>query len=334
MTEHRINYRFCSLLTLPLALALAACTFPKILGDDPTEGGSSGSSGGTTDGPVTTGEPVVCDQNPMFLCSQPVDCAQWGCGAPGDSFDANGCLRKSCTLEPCGEGEICFSVSMNENCAVVGCVEEFGMCSCGYSAECTANFCIPADEGPPVECAKITDKEACLAAGCSEFVDSLTRYATNENGECVVDSVGPACLWFPGDAWGGNATPGSFYEEATGLAVQFATDWIVPPHGWGDCGDADAPAACACFGMCASAQSAAAAFLEMDLPCADVSDCVLAEAICFEGNVCGTVGVHKDSVDQWTSLHSELSGETCCSGGNACGSSLACENQRCVAVFP
>lgn len=332
-TKHNL---FRSLLVLPLALA--ACAIPKILGGNPidtdsdTDGDGSGTSnsGGTTAEPATTGAPFVCE-NPEFKCSGPVDCEAFNCGAVGSSFDKDGCLRTSCVDAPCGANEICYGVSTEQNCAVFGCGGG-DVCECGWEADCIGAFCIPADEGPPVECPTITEQEACLAAGCSEFDAQHSMVGVNANGECVVKEVVPLCLWFPSDQWGGTATPGAFYDKATGLATQFGTDWFEPPHGWGDCGDADAPESCGCFSVCAQAQGQAAKFLAEGQPCQDVSDCELVNGSCFDGSACGTVGVHKDQVDEWEGLHADLMALQCCEDGdNPCVASLKCVDDRCVA---
>lgn len=314
------------------ALALPACAFPKVLGDNPLDS-STGTTGGTTSEPgVTDGPPGVCD-NPAFTCSEPLDCEAQRCGAIDSPFDASGCLRPSCADAPCGAGELCYSVEQSSCTAnVVSCADADGACSCQLGDGCTARFCIPADEGPPVECAQITDEAACLAAGCSEFT-TIVR-TTLVDGECVSGEVTPLCMWFPGDAWGGTATPGAFYEIASGAATQFATDWIDPPHGWAHCGAPGSPPACSCFSMCNQLQGQAADFLAEDKPCADVSDCVLADAICFEGNTCGSVGVHKDNQADWAGVNANLESFGCCAGADPCGGTLACENQRCVVTFP
>lgn len=200
----------------------------------------------------------------------------------------------------------------------------------------TASTGTPTTGGEPLadECSQIVDKAECDAAGCSEFYADLTFWRLDENDHCVQDDSAPRCLWFPGDTWGGNASPGPFYEKATGLAVMFEIDWTDPPHGFGKCGDPDAPPACKCVTQCVDLQSQAAQFLEDDLPCNDVSDCVMADAICFNADTCGAVGVHKDSLEAWSALDDELDSLGCCDGANACGPSLACENNRCKAVFP
>ncbi len=327
---HFINLR--SLSTL-FALTLSACAFPKVVGDSPlSTSTSTGTSGTATDAVLTDGPAPACG-NPAFTCSGPIDCVQWRCGALDSPFDADGCLRPSCEAESCGADEICYSVDQSSDCSaeVLACADVDGACNCELG-DCFARHCIPADEGPPVECAGITDEAACLAAGCSEF--TTVSLATIVDDACVFAEPTPLCMWFPGDAWGGNATPGAFYKQDTGEAASFPTDWIDPPHGWGDCGDADAPPACGCFSVCTQVQDQAADFLESDQPCADVSDCVLADAVCFAGSVCGTVGVHKDSQAEWDGLEADIDAQGCCSGADPCGSTLACQDSRCVAVFP
>jgi len=336
----RFTYSTLRVLLVSAALAPAACTFPKGLGDAPNIDGDTDSSGGTasTTMPTTGDEPPQLCDNPAYACAGPPDCEQWNCGALDSPFDAAGCLRQTCFDSPCAADEICYGVEQAGECDVhvIGCADdpEQGVCSCEHTDDCWTRHCIPADEGPPAECPQIDDEAECDAAGCSEWDSSLDFWRVDENDQCVLDETAPRCLWFPGDAWGGAASPGPFYEKATGRAVMFGTAWIDPPHGWGKCGDPDAPPACKCVGLCVDLQSQAAQFLHDDLPCDDVSDCAFAEGICFDADTCGNVGVHKDSLAEWNSLHGELEASGCCDGANACGASLACENNRCVAVFP
>ncbi|MBZ5709113.1 hypothetical protein [Nannocystis pusilla] len=336
MSLPRFTYSSLRLLFVPAALALSACPFPKVLGDGPAAADTdTDTSSGTM--PTTGDEPPrVCD-NPAYACSQPPDCEYWKCGALGSPFDADGCLRQNCEDTPCAADEICYGVGNTNDCPIgpEGCTEDpqTATCTCELASNCSTGHCIPADEGPPVECPLITDEAECKAE-CSEWYPGIGFWRVDENDECVQDEAAPRCLWFPGDAWGGTATPGSFYEKATGLATMFGTDWFVPPHGWGDCGDADAPPACKCVGFCSQQQGFVAEVLENDLPCDDVSDCVLADAVCFSENTCGSVGVHKDNVDTWNGAHSDLQALGCCEGADPCGATLACEDQRCVALFP
>ncbi|WAS99214.1 hypothetical protein [Nannocystis punicea] len=322
-----------------LCAALAqACTYPKVLGDAPPDGESSSgtdSTGAPT--PSTGDEPpgLVCD-NPNYTCETPWNCDSVECGAPGSPFDADGCLRKTCTDSPCDADEICYSVEQASECSVEisGCTydPQTDVCACEYTDACTTRHCIPADEGPPVECPQITDETACLAAGCSEF-HTLTYWRLDENNQCVIDDEAPTCLWFPGDAWGGAESPAPFYEKATGRVVYFGTDWLVPPHGWGDCDDPDAPPACECVGMCSDLQAQADLFREQDKPCNDDSDCANAEAICYYRDTCGSLGVHKDNLDAWNALHAQLDASNCCDGAALCAAGVICENNRCVAKF-
>lgn len=241
MSMLHFAYRSLPILIL-LGLAPSACVYPQVVGDNPLDDSTSGgdTSGGVTTDPQTTdGPPLVCD-SPDIACTKPFDCEQWNCGAIDSPIDASGCLRPSC---PCGPGELCYSVSMNDCPDEASCADEGDVCSCAVR-DCNTSYCIPADQGPPVECAKITDKDACLAAGCSEFTTVV--YASVESDMCVFGEVTPLCMWFPGDAWGGPATPGSFYEIATGRATSFGTDWLEPPHGFAHC-TADVPA-CGCVG--------------------------------------------------------------------------------------
>ena len=315
------------------ALLLAGCVLPKVLGDSPGDESSSGSGGSEGSGEPTSGGPAVVCANPAFTCSVPVDCAVWGCGELGSPFDADGCLRPSCVDQPCAADEICYSVGVG-SCGeidVIGCSDVEGVCACEYSPRCGGNRCIPADEGPPVLCAEIKEKAACEAE-CSEFT-TIAPWSIVD-GECVQGPSEPLCMWFPGDAWGGPAAPGAFYEKATGRAEFFSTDWVDPPHGWGDCGDPEAPPACTCIGQCAQAQMEGHGFLESDLPCEDASDCVLVDAVCFEGNKCGSVAVNVASAESWGNIEGNLEGLGCCAGADPCGATAACEGQRCVAQFP
>lgn len=312
-----------------LVLAPSACVFPKVVGGNPqdeTGGGTETSGGMATDSLTTDGSPLVCDDNPDLACTKPFDCEQWNCGAVDSPLDASGCLRPAC---PCGPDEICYGNSHSGACPdVATCADQGDVCGC-QAIDCVGGgYCIPADEGPPVECAKITDKDACLAAGCSEFTTVV--YASVENDVCVASEVTPLCMWFPGDAWGGNATPGYFYEIATGRAAGFGTDWFTPPYGWAHC-TPDVPA-CGCVGMCVDLNQEADDLLAADKPCVDVSDCALAAAECYDADVCGSVAVHKDTLPAWEQLHSDLMFYECCDGADACVGTLACENQRCVVV--
>lgn len=331
-----------ALLLVP-ALLLPGCTLPKVLGDSPeessggtAEGSGEGTAEGTADGsggPTSGGPSGTCD-NPAFTCSVPVDCEVWKCGELGSPFDASGCLRPSCVEDACGADEICYSVGEGDCGAldVIGCSDVEGACACEFSPSCGGAHCIPADEGPPVECAGIQEKAACEAADCSEFT-SVAPWSVVE-GECVQGPSEPLCMWFPGDAWGGTATPGAFYERATGRANYFSIDWIVPPHGWGSCGDADAPPACACIGSCALAQKEGDDLLKNDPPCEDASDCVLVDALCYEGNKCGSVAVNVVNEENWSIVEENLQFLGCCAGADPCGATAACEDQRCVAKFP
>lgn len=319
-------------LTALLALSLPACIFPKVVGDSPLEG-STGSTGSNDTEPVVTGGPAPGCNDPALTCSAPIDCVQLRCGALDSPFDAAGCPRKSCDDVPCGADELCYAVSDQNDCPaeVSLCADVEGACTCQFG-DCFTNFCIPTDEGPPIECAKITDEAACLAAGCSEFTTIVT--ATIVADACVFGEPTPLCMWFPADAWGGTATPGAFFKLGTDEATSFSMDWIDPPWGWAKCGAPGSPASCSCFGICPDLQSQAEQFLANDKPCADLSDCVSAEALCFDGNVCGTVGLHKDSQTDWTQMEADMASFGCCEGADPCGGTLACQDQRCVVTFP
>lgn len=349
MTNSPVSYH-CLRGLLLLPLALAACTFPKILGDSPLDGNTSSGSASTGDststGPDATtqptgdGPPPVCD-NPLFTCTNPLDCEQWKCGTPASPFDANGCLRRTCDNDDqCGEGELCFDADPMAGCsaALVGCSDDGDDCNCQYGDDCaTIRHCIPADQGPPAECSQHdNDLAGCEAAGCHLYIGGIARYAF-ENGACVPEIISDACLWFPnnlGDGGPGSGTAYAYYEIATGLAANFGNAWTDPPWGWADCQALDAPPSCQCVSPCADLQHQAELFLDADKPCNDVSDCAFADGICYDQDTCGNVGVHKDNLDAWNALHAELGASGCCDGANACGANLACENQRCVATFP
>lgn len=348
------------LFAISAALALSACTYPKVLGDGQLDedtdtlatSDTSGGPGTTGDPNTTTGTtsttgnepsttdgdpPGVCD-NPAYGCSQPPDCAEWNCGASASPFDADGCLRQDCLDSPCGADEICYHVEDKDaSCDVrlTGCSEDpqNNVCTCEVTDDCYAAHCIPADEGPPVECPLIKEEAACLAADCNQFA-MIQLHRLDENQQCVLDEVFPACLWFPANYVGGADAPGYYYEKATGRAGEHPAQWIDVPAGWGSCSDPDAPPACACVDQCIDFQAQADSMLEQDKPCNDVSDCVLAEAMCYQSDTCGNVGVHKDTLADWDALHTHIQSTGCCDGAAPCGATLACENNRCVAVFP
>lgn len=73
--------------------------------------------------------------------------------------------------------------------------------------------------------------------------------------------------------------------------------------------------------------------LAEDKPCEDDSDCALAEAICFNADTCGNVGVHKDNLAAWDTLHAELESLGCCDGAAACAAGVACVDNRWVAAL-
>lgn len=338
------TYFLSALFVLPAALAVSACTYPKVFGDAPDENDSvaTGIIDDTAE-PTTEGSPLVC-ANPAFTCSGPVDCEQWAahgsCGPVTSQFDAAGCLRPSCADSPCAADELCYLYNADEpiHCAVdlLACADQGDSCACEVSDACSTQYCIPADEGPPAECPALTDEGACLAAGCDWHEQEAFWSKTGVGGtaECLVEEVKPFCTFLPGHNIAPILQEAPLYEKATGRAVLFPLDRELVPHGWGRCGDPDAPSSCDCITVCADKQEAAAAFLDQDKPCDDVSDCALAEAICFNADTCGNVGVHKDNLAAWDALHAELGELGCCDGAAACGAGVACVDNRCVAAFP
>lgn len=52
-------------------------------------------------------------------------------------------------------------------------------------------------------------------------------------------------VYFGGDVGGGRALQ-NYWHERTGVVAQHAVTWAELPVGWRDCGEADAPVACAC----------------------------------------------------------------------------------------
>lgn len=243
---------------LLLSLALPACVLDKDLGDTPpdtasdsTAAPSTGESG-TTDPTVTTGDAPLCPGADNFTCTTPFNCVDFPCGGLHDLFDADGCPRQRCALDPCPAGQVCYDTGDWGSCNASGmsCEDVDGACQCGQTADCQdISYCVPVELGPPADCFAITDKDACLAAGCSE-ASSVVPMALDGD-TCVCGEPEVACLWFEEDEWGSSASAGAFYFKATGEVVSFPGIWFDPPHGWAACeGDASAPPACACAETC------------------------------------------------------------------------------------
>lgn len=250
----------CKLIPALLLLALPACVLDKDLGDLPGATGEAPSTGGTasetsaTDPTVTTGEPTqLCPNSDDFSCTTPYDCVGFPCGGLNDMFDADGCPRSHCSADkPCAAGEVCYDTGAWGTCNASStfCEELDGSCSCSQTLDCHAvSYCVPAEIGPPADCFAISDAAACLAAGCSEASTVTPVTVVGDTCECGEPEV--ACLWFTQEEWGSQASPGSFYEIASGRVVVFPGSWIEVPQGWSSCDKGEAPAACACAETCA-----------------------------------------------------------------------------------
>jgi len=266
-----MHLAFPRLLTLPLLLS--ACTLPQVLGDNPGSDSSgptsepTGSTGIDPSGPAsssdasttaassaatseatseatTDGDPL-CPGNPKHTCTTAIDCEQHECGALGSPFDADGCLRRSCDDAPCGPDEVCWADN-SAGCAatVTACADSEGVCACTVDDACGGRYCYPAGDAPPAQCEEITDKDLCLASGCSSFDDASTLSRVDD--ECVCGDPLPACLWFP-DGPAGDDAPAPFYNLSSLQVVVFHTAWDQPPHDWAPCvGAPDEPPACSC----------------------------------------------------------------------------------------
>ncbi|MEM9457336.1 MAG: hypothetical protein AAGF11_24365 [Myxococcota bacterium] len=88
-------------------------------------------------------------------------------------------------------------------------------------------------------------------------------------------------------------------------------------------------------GTCESTATAEA-FIEANRQCSSVLDCVVVEAICYQGpyRPCSSVGLSADAdLDAWTEIHDDLAECGEC-GGPACGSALMCTDEgECQATF-
>jgi hypothetical protein len=202
----------------------------------------------------TSGDPgQLCPGNESFTCTTPFNCIDFPCGGLADLFDADGCPRSRCSADkPCPDGQVCYDTGDWGTCNASGVFcEDFGdSCGCGVTADCNdVAYCVPAEIGPPADCFAITDAKQCLAAGCSEA--STVIPVALEGDACVCGEPEVACLWFTQEEWGSQASPGSFYEIASGKVVVFPGTWIDVPQGWASCDGPEAPAACACAETCA-----------------------------------------------------------------------------------
>lgn len=57
---------------------------------------------------------------------------------------------------------------------------------------------------------------------------------------------------------------------------------------------------------------------------------MLADAECYDADVCGSVAVHKDSLVEGQSVPADRVSLGCCDGADPCVGTPACVNQRCV----
>ena len=243
-------------------LTLPACVLDKDLGDTPDATTTTGEppapdtdDTSASDPTVTTGEPAqLCPNSEDFSCTVPNDCSGgFPCGGLNDVFNADGCTRNHCRADkPCAAGEVCYDTGAWGRCnaSSTSCEDLDGACNCSQTADCHAvSYCVPAEIGPPADCFAITDADACLAAGCSEASTVIPVFDTGDTCDCGAPEI--ACLWFTQAEWSSQASPGWFYEIASGRVVVFPGNWIDVPQGWSSCDKGEAPAACQCGEICA-----------------------------------------------------------------------------------
>jgi len=174
------------LLALGCVLGLSACAVTKPVGqDEDTEGGSgtAGDATTTADGDVptdagdggTTGSPALCPDNPGTCPFSECETG-FACGGPLSTFDADGCPRPSCGIDPCDEGRTCVTVGDYGGCAASSwtcTIEDDGTCGCGGTADCSGDvsICVPDEVAPDPEDMIPTLEEftaQCLAAETQE----------------------------------------------------------------------------------------------------------------------------------------------------------------------
>ncbi|MFO0631316.1 MAG: hypothetical protein U0168_00540 [Nannocystaceae bacterium] len=159
-----------------LGLLLAAgCSENRSLGDYESSGdGSAGSSAGdssadsSSGGSATSttgnsasssssgsdsGGPGACGPGNCELFPPP--CGE-ACGVLQSPFDADGCLRTTCTpASECGEGEVCYVGLEFGQCVSSGMTCEDSVetqtCSCGGDPDCSGGYCVPTEVFPALE---------------------------------------------------------------------------------------------------------------------------------------------------------------------------------------
>ncbi len=240
-----------------VVLTLATgCVVPKLVGDGlETDGGGGTGSGGIetegvsdtevlgTSGDETEGVPSMCEGNPNYQCEGPYDCGAFPCGSLNDWFDADGCIRSSCSDDgDCDADEVCFRPIDYGGCASSGldCVQDGPVCSCGADPDCGGRYCVAEDEIPGATCFEQTDEESCMNEGCTDYRPVVE---ISETCECTIDRL--TCMFINGGVSGGPAD--YFWHEDTLTVAYFELDpQEALPYRWKRCTDADAPPACGC----------------------------------------------------------------------------------------
>lgn len=231
---------------------LGASSSPPTSGDttlEPTATSAPADATASTDATATattdTGPAPACPDDPAYQCTDPVDCSTGFCGTPFSIFDADGCLRPSCSLpQDCDPGFACLRSQDYGGCESSGlfCEDDRnGECICSSTPDCSGGHCLPDDEVPPLECFGLPDEPTCLDANCSHF-----ELVTEISDTCECTPGVPACVLFVGP-FDVDVAPDYFWHEATGTVALFGTSWDWPPVGWRPCTDPGAPAACGCY---------------------------------------------------------------------------------------
>jgi hypothetical protein len=128
--------------------------------------------------------PAACAYNPDFVCSTPRDCDDVVCGGWNTAYDANGCLRISCTATTdCPADHRCiFALEWGGDTWDEGpCHETMdGTCDCASWHSFLQSYCVPIGEAPsdaatPQQHCAALDEVACASDGLGICSWSATR---------------------------------------------------------------------------------------------------------------------------------------------------------------